>query len=68
MLVMPSGPVPVLVRVALCGALLWPIRVVGKVNDVGFRVGIPALTLLPLKLIPWGLPGALSVKATDPDS
>src|ERR1700722_4467730 len=57
---MPRGPVPVFVSVAVCGALLWPISVVGKVNWAGVIVGPPALTLLPSTLTVCGLGTALS--------
>src|SRR5438094_3550547 len=70
MLVMLSAAVPVLDSVTTLAALVVPTVCLPNASEVGERlatgVDVPDETPLPVRLIFWGLPVALSVMVTLP--
>jgi hypothetical protein len=62
---MVNGPLPVLVTVRVCAALVVPTAAEAKVRFDGLMLATPA-TPVPLIAIAWGLPWALSLIVTVP--
>jgi len=65
MLEMVSGPVPLLVIVAVLGLHVWFTCVSGNASDAAESVSWARVVPVPLKLTVCGLPAALSMTETD---
>jgi hypothetical protein len=65
MLLIESGPVPLLLSVTVCAALVVPTFWLANVRLVGARLAAGAVPL-PLRLAVCGLPAASSVTLSEP--